>query len=68
VFGVVNALLYLGMALGSLAAPFIERAVGLETAFVLVGVVVAILISCLSLVLRGWDVTLGASRTAEIEA
>jgi MFS family permease len=67
VFGVVNALLYLGMALGSLAAPFIERAVGLEASFMLVGVVVAALISGLSLLLRGWDVSLGASRPAEIE-
>lgn len=66
VFGVVNALLYLGMALGSLAAPFLERVVGLEAAFVIVGVAVGLLIGGLSLLLRGWDVTLGAPRTVDV--
>ena len=67
VFGVINALLYLGMAAGSLVAPFLERSLGLEGALALVGIVVAVLISVLSLVLRGWDVTV-AARPVEVDA
>jgi MFS family permease len=67
VFGVVNALLYLGMAAGSLVAPFLERSLGLESALALVGITVAALISVLSLVLRGWDVTV-AARPIEVDA
>jgi MFS family permease len=68
VFGVVNALLYLGMAAGSLVAPFLVRTIGLDASFAVVGVMVATAISALSLVLRGWDVTLGTSGAVKVEA
>jgi MFS family permease len=67
VFGVVNALLYLGMAAGSLVAPFLEHSLGLDAALATVGIFVALLISALSLVLRGWDVTVSA-RPVEVDA
>lgn len=67
VFGVVNALLYLGMAVGSLVAPFLESSLGLDGALAMVGIFVAAAISALSLVLRGWDVTV-ATRPIEVDA
>ena len=67
VFGVVNALLHLGMVAGLLIAPFLEQEFGLGGALAIVGIVVAIMISVLSLVLRGWDVTV-AARPIEVDA
>lgn len=67
VFGVVNALLYLGMAAGSLAAPLLVNTVGLDGAFTAVGIGVALLIAGLSLVLRGWDVTVRSRLPAEVD-
>jgi MFS family permease len=68
VFGVINALLYLGMAAGSLVAPYLEQLLGLDGALAAIGISVGILISTLSLVLRGWDVTVAARPMIEVDA
>ena len=65
VFGVVNALLYLGMAAGSVVAPFLEQWLGLGTAFAIIGICTAASIAGLSLLLRGWDMTVGAGPRVE---
>ena len=68
VFGVVNALLYLGMAAGSLVAAYLERAIGMDATLLVIGIVVAVSISALALTLRGWEYPVAApAQHAEAE-